>query len=63
MSNLAENWEKRKTIQFCMPTTIRLSMDNEEGLQLIKKKFPHLTQTQIINDLIADGLERVFRQT
>jgi hypothetical protein len=58
--NLAEKWQSekaRKVVSF--PTSVRLRGDVDRLLQQVLSEFPHLNQTQIINDALHDSLSRV----
>ena len=60
MGNLAEQWSKSpKVRQMSMPTSIRLRPSVDADIQRLLFEFPHLTQTQIINDLLIDAISRL----
>lgn len=60
---LAEKWSnQRKVRQFTVPTTVRLRPAVDCALQDLQCEFPHLTVTQIINDLLEDAISRVNSQ-
>jgi hypothetical protein len=62
MNNLAEKWATQgKVRQLSFPTSVRLRPVVDRGIQDLLEEFPHLTQTQIINDLLSQGLENLAR--
>lgn len=55
--NLAEKWASQprsRVVSF--PTSVRLRPDVDVMLQNVLRQFPHLTQSQIINDLLYQSL-------
>jgi len=55
--NLAEKWAgqtRSRVVSF--PTSVRLRADVDSMLQNVLRQFPHLTQSQIINDLLYQAL-------
>ena len=57
---LIDVWAKRgKVRSYSVPTTVRLIPRVDCQIQDLREDFPHLTQTQIINDLLLDALQRL----
>lgn len=57
---LIDVWAKQGKVRcFSVPTTVRLIPRVDCQISDLKQEFPHLTQTQIINDLLLDALERL----
>jgi len=56
-SNLAHHWSQTpKVRQMTFPTSIRLRPAVDAHIQQILVEYPHLSQTQVINDLLEDAI-------
>jgi len=61
-SHLVVAWsrtDKPRRRAYSVPTSVRLIPRVDCQIQDLREEFPHLTQTQIINDLLLDSLERL----
>lgn len=57
---LAEKWTKENKVrQFSQPVSVRLRPMIEVQLRELQGQFPHLTVTQILNDLLEDAIKRL----
>jgi hypothetical protein len=58
--DLVQSWSNSgKTRNYTVPTSVRLVPAVDCKIQGIRRAFPNLTQTQIINDLLLDALGRL----
>lgn len=61
-SNLARKWAAdRRERSVKVPVSVRLRPETDCRIQELQERFPHLTASQIINDLLAESLDRVWR--
>ena len=63
MSNLVEKWalDRRERRSVKVPTSVRLRPAVDAQIEAVVDRFPHLTRSQVINDLLAEGLDRIWR--
>ena len=63
-ANLRVVWScpgQKRRRAYSVPCSVRLIPRVDCQIQDLREDFPHLTQTQIINDLLLDSLERLER--
>lgn len=59
-SSLTSQWARQgKVRSYSVPTSVRLIPRVDCQIEDLRHEFPHLTRTQIINDLLLDALERL----
>jgi hypothetical protein len=62
-SSLTSVWAKQdRGRSYSVPTSVRLIPRVDCQIADLRKKFPNLTQTQIINDLLLYALNRLEKQ-
>jgi hypothetical protein len=63
--SLLASWtseQNQRSRRYSVPTSVRLVPRVDCQIADLRKKFPNLTQTQIINDLLLYALNRLEKQ-